>query len=193
MPDEYDRKTIAARLLQAGLKRISRHERNRLALLLRRSRIARDVQSEFEKNLTFGQRLADRVAEFGGSWTFILLFAAVLLLWVAFNTFVFASQAFDPYPYIFLNLLLSMIAAIQAPVIMMSQNRQAMKDRLAAQHDYEINLKAEIEVIALHDKLDALRTGQLAEIAALQQKQIELLAGLVSRSAEANRDTTPGL
>ena len=102
------------------------------------------------------------------------------------NSVLLGSGAVDPYPYIFLNLLLSMIAAIQAPVIMMSQNRQSMKDRMAAQHDYEVNLKAEIEVLALHDKLDALRVDLVAEILAKQQKQIELLTELVSRLPTAN-------
>lgn len=181
MSEKLARRTIGARLLQAGLTRLSRQDRRRLFLLLRRSRISRDVQKDFESHLTFGQRLADQVAEFGGSWTFILIFATFLVAWVVLNSIILISTAFDPYPYIFLNLLLSMIAAIQAPVIMMSQNRQAMKDRLAAQHDYEVNLKAEIEVLALHDKLDSLRTGQIEEILVKQQKQIELLTDLVAR------------
>lgn len=181
MTESAVRKTIGARLLQAGLTRLSRRDRRRLFLLLRRSRISRDVHKDFESQLTIGQRLADQVAEFGGSWTFILIFATFLVAWVVLNSIILISTAFDPYPYIFLNLLLSMIAAIQAPVIMMSQNRQAMKDRLAAQHDYEVNLKAEIEVLALHDKLDSLRTGQIEEILVKQQKQIELLTDLVAR------------
>lgn len=150
-------------------------------LLLRHSHISRDIHKDFESKLTFGQRLADRVAEFGGSWTFILIFAAFLVAWVVLNSVMLVSSAFDPYPYIFLNLLLSMIAAIQAPVIMMSQNRQAIKDRLEAQHDYEVNLKAEIEVLALHDKLDSLRTGQIEDMLNKQQKQIELLTDLIAR------------
>lgn len=169
------RKTLARRLLAAGLTRLPHEERRRLSLLVRRARISRDVQTEFEEQLTLGQRLADKVAEFGGSWTFIIAFGVMLLAWVAVNSLSLAGNAFDPYPYIFLNLILSMIAAIQAPVIMMSQNRQALKDRLAVKHDYEVNLKAEIEIMALHDKLDALRSSQMEQLLQRQEKQLELL------------------
>jgi uncharacterized membrane protein len=105
---------------------------------------------------TFGERLADKVAEFGGSWAFITVFALVLLGWIALNTWLLAERAFDPYPYILLNLMLSCLASIQAPVILMSQNRQAARDRQRAEEDYEINLKAELEIKALHDKIDGL-------------------------------------
>ena len=112
--------------------------------------------------MTFGQRLADKVAGFGGSWTFISIFAVVLVIWILLNSFVLIAyrKSFDPYPYILLNLFLSMLAAIQAPIILMSQNRQAYKDRLSAEHDYEVNLKAEIEIMALHEKIDLLRDKQ---------------------------------
>jgi len=133
---------------------------------------------EEESELTFGEKLADRVALFGGSWSFIILFGLVLLAWTSSNLLP-ASRAFDPYPFIFLNLLLSMLAALQAPVIMMSQNRQAAKDREAAAHDYEVNLKAEIEIIALHEKLDQIRTKQLEELVRYQEQQIELLNRLL--------------
>lgn len=119
---------------------------------------------------SFGDRLADRVASFGGSWTFIILFGLVLLAWTAGNALL-RGHAFDPYPFIFLNLMLSMLAAVQAPIIMMSQNRQGAKDRAEAEHDYEVNLKAEIEIMALHEKLDELR--------ARQQEQIELLKAMI--------------
>ena len=107
--------------------------------------------------MTIGQKLADRVAEFGGFWTFITIFGVILVASVFTNSWLLMIQAFNQYPYIFLNLILSMFAAIQAPVIMMSQNRHNVKDRLAAQHDYAVNLKAELEVIVLHDKFDAVR------------------------------------
>lgn len=116
----------------------------------------RPDRKESQETRTTGERIADQVAAFGGSWTFILLFCATLLGWIALNTLVLAGGAFDPYPYILLNLLLSCLAALQAPVILMSQNRQAARDRLRAQEDYEINLKAEIEIKALHEKLDQL-------------------------------------
>lgn len=149
--------------------------------LTQRLHISRNAHQDFEESLTLGQRLADRIAVFGGSWTFILLFLALLLAWIGLNTVLLTragAAAFDPYPFIFLNLILSMLAALQAPVIMMSQNRHAAKDRAAAQHDYEVNLKAELEILALHQKLDTLREQQWLELLAMQREQLQLLAGL---------------
>lgn len=124
--------------------------------LLLRAHAVRNVNEQADEHITFGQRIADRVAAFGGSWTFIISFAAFLIIWVTINTILLAQRAFDPYPFILLNLFLSMIAALQAPVIMMSQNRQAMKDRLKVDLDYEVNLRAELEVAQLHRKMDHL-------------------------------------
>jgi uncharacterized membrane protein len=123
--------------------------------------IAKDTGKAYAAHLSLGDRVADAIARFGGSWTFILGFIGFLILWTAGNAWLFSREAFDPYPFIFLNLVLSMIAALQAPIIMMSQNRQAARDRIDAAHDYEVNLKAEIEIMALHEKLDELRHGQL--------------------------------
>jgi len=123
---------------------------------LLRTRVSRNLNVEEQERMTLGQRVADKVASFGGSWTFISIFAAIMLVWVLLNTSALFSNHFDPYPYILLNLFLSMIAAIQAPVIMMSQNRQAAKDRLKGDLDYEVNLKAELEVAQLHRKVDNL-------------------------------------
>lgn len=154
--------------------------------------VSRNINHEFDSAITFGQRVADQVAAFGGSWTFIFLFAGVLGLWVVLNTFILAwhGAAFDPYPYILLNLFLSMLAALQAPVIMMSQNRQAVKDRLDAAHDYEVNLKAENEIQALHEKLDELRQQRWQELMQAQQRQIFMLEKLVreqlARKAESS-------
>lgn len=149
--------------------------------IMERSHFARNTNKDFDEQLTFGQRLADNVAKFGGSWTFISIFAFVLLTWVFLNSVVLAryQKAFDPYPYILLNLFLSMLASIQAPIIMMSQNRQAAKDRMDAAHDYEVNLKAEMEIETLHQKLDELREKQWAELVEMQQEQIRLLARLL--------------
>jgi uncharacterized membrane protein len=132
---------------------------------------------------TFGERMADRVAEFGGSWTFILLFGAFLVAWALINSVILATRAFDPYPFIFLNLLLSMIAAIQAPIIMMSQNRQGKKDRENAEHDYQVNLKAELEIMGLHEKLDEMRTEQITRLLTFQQEQMDILTRLLQRAA----------
>lgn len=163
-------------------------ERAVLTQMLRRERTSRapaDVHDEDDR--TFGQRIADNVARFGGSWGFIGMFMGFLLVWVVGNTWLLRTHPWDPYPFIFLNLLLSMLAALQAPVIMMSQNRQAARDRAAAEHDYEVNLKAELEVMALHDKLDQLRTEQLAAIIEAQTRQIELLQALVEAQGDARR------
>lgn len=134
---------------------------------LLRTRVSRNVNEEADEALTFGQRVADRVAAFGGSWTFIISFGTFLAIWVVINTALLATKAFDPYPYILLNLFLSMLAALQAPVIMMSQNRQSAKDRLKADLDYDINLKSELEVAQLHRKLDHLTERFEAQAAQL--------------------------
>jgi len=131
--------------------------------------------------LTVGQRLADRLAAFGGSWTFLILFFGFLAIWIATNLLLLTKEPFDPYPFILLNLILSCVAAIQAPVIMMSQNRQEAKDRIRAENDYSINLKAEIEIRHLHEKLDHLLMQQWERLVAIQQVQIELLEELGAR------------
>ncbi len=154
---------LAQRLLDMGFDKMTAHERNVIERVAKRVAVSRNINVEHEKSYTFGERLADRVASFGGSWTFLILFSAVIIGWVVLNTVMLAG-GFDPYPYILLNLFLSMLASIQAPVIMMSQNRQAAKDRLSAAHDYEVNLKAEIEIMALHEKLDEIRAKDIAEL-----------------------------
>lgn len=154
---------LAQRLLQKDFSEIPDRERRVIERVAKRLSISRDTNSEHEETLTFGDRLADQVASFGGSWKFLILFAVFIAVWVLMNSVMFIA-GFDPYPYILLNLFMSMLASIQAPVIMMSQNRQAVKDRLAAAHDYEVNLKAEIEIMALHEKLDEMRAKDLAEL-----------------------------
>lgn len=147
---------LAQQLLHAGLTPLSDRERRVIARVAHRMHTARNVNQVFERNLTFGERLADRVAAIGGSWSFIVSFCAFLLVWAFVNGVVFSVSSFDPYPFIFLNLLLSMLAALQAPIIMMSQNRQAAKDRLAAALDYEVNVKAEAAIADVQDKVDRL-------------------------------------
>ncbi|MGE0681022.1 MAG: DUF1003 domain-containing protein [Candidatus Binatia bacterium] len=137
--------------------------------------IATNINVEFDRRLTFGERIADKVAEFGGSWVFISLFATILVGWIVLNTASLLTQPFDPYPYILLNLVLSCIAAVQAPVIMMSQNRQEDKDRLRGEHDYRVNLKAEIEIRHIIAKLDQLVTHQWQRLLEIQRLQLELL------------------
>jgi uncharacterized membrane protein len=145
--------------------------------------LTQDLQDE--PTDTFGERIADKVAEFGGSWRFIGIFAAVLIVWITFNSIAFFFKPFDPYPYILLNLVLSCIAAIQAPVIMMSQNRKEAHDRRRAENDYMVNLKAEIEIRNLHEKLDALMEEQTHKISEIHQKQMEMLEMLLQNHQKA--------
>jgi uncharacterized membrane protein len=140
--------------------------------------LSKNVDTEFEGDWTVGERLADRIATFGGSWPFLICFAVFLALWIGFNSLVLYSRPPDPYPYILLNLVLSCLAAIQAPVIMMSQNRQEAKDRLRSQHDYQVNLKAELEIRHLHEKVDHLLSHQWERLAQIQEIQLELLSEL---------------
>ena len=164
--------------LEDEYSKISEMEKSLVTQIARRGRVSKLVHQEFEATMTFGERIADRVAQFGGSWTFIMIFGGILVVWMIINAVILAQRAFDPYPFILLNLVLSTLAALQAPVIMMSQNRQAEKDRLQAKQDYEINLMAEIEIRDLHDKLDGLRYKQWHELWHLQQRQLELLEHL---------------
>ena len=157
-------------------------QRTAIEEVLHKARVARDVERDFLDTRTLGERMSDGIAQFGGSWTFILLFLAFLVVWAVLNVEVLAPrhEAFDPYPFIFLNLLLSMVAALQAPIIMMSQNRQGARDRMEAANDYRVNLKAELEIQRLHEKLDELRESQWAELVRMQQQQIEMLGRLVA-------------
>ncbi len=180
MTDNSTEKLIIAaeRFLGKGEQALTERERQVLEQALGKKALSRDTSTLFDEKSTFGERLADGVAAFGGSWRFLILFAIALGAWVVVNL-VTGHAAPDPYPFIFLNLLLSMLAAVQAPVIMMSQNRQAAKDRMVTSHDYECNLKAEIEIMALHDKVDQLRSEDLKQLVSRQQEQIELLTKLV--------------
>lgn len=155
-----------------------------IARAAQRKVVVDDPIQRLDQQAGFGERLADQVANFGGSWRFIILFGLALAVWVVLNSEILGKTAFDPYPYIFLNLMLSMLAALQAPVIMMSQNRQSAKDRQMASYDYEINLKAELEIMTLHEKMDGIRSEQLMEILARQQAQIDLLQQLISERAK---------
>jgi uncharacterized membrane protein len=151
-----------------------------------RQSIARNLATPGPAPASRGQRAADAVARFGGSWTFVGLFAATMLVWVALNVGLLwrTGTTFDPYPFILLNLFLSMLAAVQAPIILMSQNRQSEKDRISAEHDYEVNLKAELEIMLLHEKIDTLRQAQWLELIDIQRQQLELLAALVAGGGE---------
>ena len=179
MTEIHPNLTIAAhRWFGKSPENLTERQRRVLERALARKTLSKNTNQAFDSEMTFGERLADHVASFGGSWKFIIMFGVFLGVWVALNL-VLARAAFDPYPFIFLNLMLSMLAALQAPVIMMSQNRQSAKDRLDAGHDYEVNLKSEIEIMALHDKLDQMRTQELEALVRQQGEQIALLTRLV--------------
>ena len=178
---------LAQHLLHAGVAPLPDRDRRLIARVARRVHTARDLNQEFEERLTLGARLADKVAVVGGSWRFIIAFALFLVAWAVLNTALLASDAFDPYPFIFLNLMLSMLAAIQAPVIMMSQNRAAARDREAAEHDYVVNLRAELEIMHLHDKVDAMREKQMLELLKRQNEAIKLLKGQVEKLATSKK------
>lgn len=143
--------------------------------------MAENINVEFEQKLTFGERLADRIASFGGSWYFISLFGVLLLGWMSLNTYQFLTKPFDPYPFILLNLILSCLAAIQAPIIMMSQNRQAAKDRLEMENDYQVNLKSELQVRQLNARLDAFLKNQWQHTARVIEHQEAILRHLEKR------------
>ncbi|NTF32107.1 DUF1003 domain-containing protein [Rhizobium skierniewicense] len=156
--------------ITSHFKRSSRHigevEQRILDVAHQRKLISTDTNVAFSESSTVGERLADSIARIGGSWAFIISFMVFLVVWTIINTVVLTTRAFDPYPFVFLNLILSMLAAIQAPIIMMSQNRQGTRDRFEAAKDYEVNLKAELEVLSLHDKIDS---KVLAELALLRE------------------------
>jgi uncharacterized membrane protein len=176
---------LAQQLLNGGFDKFSDRERRVLTHIAKRLHVTRNVNYVAEAKQTVPDRLADCVARFGGSWTFIVIFIATLVAWIGLNTAILArfGGAFDSYPYIFLNLILSMVAALQAPIILMSQNRQAVRDRLAANLDYEVNLKAELEIMSLHEKLDCICVDHLEKLSTAQQEQLGRLAELIEISA----------
>ena len=163
LPEELSWRNKAARIEKEIQEKMRRGEP-----------VSKNVHVLHLQQLTFGQRVSDKLADVAGSWRFISAFGVVLGVWILLNT-VALIHHWDKYPYILLNLFLSMLAAIQAPVIMMSQNRQEDRDRVRAEHDYEVNLKAELEIQELHKKLDGLRKGQWEDLIAIQNRQIELL------------------
>jgi len=169
--DDFARRYLPGR--KAGER-----ERRIFESALRRETISRDISAEAED--TAGNRLADAIARIGGSWAFIVAFFTFLVVWTAANAWLLGQEKFDPYPFVFLNLILSMLAAIQAPIIMMSQNRQAVRDRRDAAHDYEVNLKAEIEIMALHEKFDEMRHSDIIAM----RDEIARMAGILSRMEE---------
>jgi uncharacterized membrane protein len=173
---EYVAETLAA---EKG--ELSSLEQEVMTALEARSFISTDTNAAFEEHTTFGQHIADRLADTAGSWGFIIGFGIVLLAWITVNSIVLLTRPFDPFPFILLNLVLSCLAAIQAPVIMMSQNRQEARDRLRAEHDYQVNLKAELEIKQLHEKIDHIMTRQWDRLTEIQQIQMDLMNELLKK------------
>jgi uncharacterized membrane protein len=172
------RKDYVKEVLQEEIGELSALDHEVIESLQQHEILSSDISKQFEKKLTFGERLSDHIAEFGGSWKFLITFGAVLLIWIAINGIILVTHAFDPYPFILLNLILSCLAAVQAPIIMMSQNRAEARDRLRAENDYKVNLKAELEIRHLHEKIDHLLRRQYNRLFEIQQIQIELLEEL---------------
>ncbi|WP_071146244.1 DUF1003 domain-containing protein [Bacteroides ihuae] len=178
--DVYREKHIEI-FMKKQVGKITKLEKRVLTSLKDKKTISDTIEREDEPVLTFGQRVADKIADFGGSWTFIISFLVSLLVWICLNILWLANKGFDPYPFILLNLILSMLAALQAPVIMMSQNRQESKDRDRAKKDYMINLKSELEIEMLHEKIDHLIINEQQELLEIHKTQLEILSEILKR------------
>jgi len=172
------RKKYISKLISEESITIKELERDVIESINSNEIIAENINTSIKDKLKLGDLISDKVASFGGSWKFIIIFFIVLLLWIAVNSYVVLKRPFDPYPFILMNLILSCIAAIQAPIIMMSQNRQEKKDRIRSENDYKVNLKSEIEIRTLHEKVDHLLLDQWSKMMKIQEIQIEILEEL---------------
>ncbi|KAA9332758.1 DUF1003 domain-containing protein [Adhaeribacter soli] len=187
-PSDYislDQLNICRRLFLTNLilqenDEVNELEREVLQKISANEILSENIEPEISEKLTFGQKAADQIAKFGGSWTFIGIFFVILAFWMFLNTWLLTKKAFDPFPFILLNLILSCLAAIQAPIIMMSQNRQEQKDRQRSEHDYKINLKAELEIKLLHEKIDHLIVHQNKRLLEIQEIQADFLNDILN-------------
>jgi len=178
--DVYREKSISEYLIKETGE-LSELEKTVLSSVTGNTTLTDKIDSDDQQELTFGQKIADKVASFGGSWTFIISFLVFIIIWISINVFWFLNRGYDPYPFILLNLILSCIAALQAPVIMMSQNRQEEKDRARAKKDYMINLKSELEIRTLHEKIDHFIMDQQQELLEIQKVQLDIMNDILSR------------
>lgn len=176
------RRLYLSNLMEQERGELAAIDRDVMEAIKNNSILSENIQEELEAELSLGQKMADKIATFGGSWTFIIIFFLFILIWMAINVFYLAGKSFDPYPFILLNLILSCLAAIQAPIIMMSQNRQEQKDRQRAEHDYKINLKAELEIKLLSEKIDHLLVHQNKKLLEIQEVQIDYLEDLMKKN-----------
>ncbi|MFD2244781.1 DUF1003 domain-containing protein [Pontibacter ruber] len=175
------RKRYLEMIMKSEVGELSQLEQEVIESIEQNEVLSSNIEEELEEELKLGDRIADRVASFGGSWTFILFFFSFILLWMATNVYLLVTQPFDPYPFILLNLILSCLAAIQAPIIMMSQNRKEAKDRKRSMHDYKVNLKAELEIRLLHEKIDHLIVHQNQRLVEIQEIQVDLMEDILNR------------
>ena len=174
-------------MIEEEVGELTNLENEVLESLQRHEVLSSNTEKEFEQEKTFGEKLSDKLATFGGSWRFLIIFSLFLLCWITVNSLVMLWRPADPYPFILLNLLLSCLAAVQAPIIMMSQNRQEQKDRLRSQNDYQVNLKAELEIRLIHEKLDHLLLRQWQRLMEIQATQMEEIGDI--KQSLANRST----
>ncbi len=181
--DELDfyREKYISDYIGGQIEELTELEKTVMTSLTEKSILSDQIDGNKNQVLTFGQRIADKVATFGGSWTFIISFGVFIFIWISMNVFWLVNKGFDPYPFILLNLILSCLAALQAPVIMMSQNRQEEKDRERSKMDYMINLKSEVEIRTLHEKIDHLMTHQQQELLEIQKVQIEMMSDILKQ------------
>jgi uncharacterized membrane protein len=181
--DELDfyREKYISEYLSGQIEDLTELEKTVITSLSEKTTLTSKIDGDEKQTLTFGQRIADKVATFGGSWTFIISFGIFIFIWISANVFWLLNKGFDPYPFILLNLILSCLAALQAPVIMMSQNRQEEKDRERSKNDYMINLKSELEIRMLHEKIDHLMIHQQQELLEIQKVQIEMMSDILKR------------
>jgi len=176
--NQYRRKYLTFLIIQEKGE-LAKIDQDVMEAIQNNSILSENIKDELEETPNFGDRLADQIATFGGSWTFIIVFFSFILIWIGTNIFILVTKSFDPYPFILLNLILSCLAAIQAPIIMMSQNRQESKDRQRSEHDYKINLKAELEIKLLSEKIDHLLVHQNKKLLEIQEIQTDYLEDLM--------------
>lgn len=183
------RKQYLSSLIFEELGEVSQLDHEVMFAMTNNKILSENIEDKLDGNLTIGQKIADNIASFGGSWTFIISFFLFLFIWMIINIWVLAAQPFDPYPFILLNLILSCIAAIQAPVIMMSQNRKEEKDRQRGEHDYKINLRAELEIKLLHEKIDHLIIHQNKRLLDIQELQTDYLEDIMKEIRSSGKNT----
>ncbi len=182
------RERYLKKLINKENRELNKLEREVLNAIKHNQILSEDIEPQLESKLTPGQRSADHIADFGGSWKFIIIFFSFLFFWMMINIWILATKPFDPYPFILLNLILSCLAAIQAPIIMMSQNRKEQKDRARNEHDYKVNLKAELEIRLLNEMVDHMVVHQNKRLLEVQQIQLDYLRQLVKINQEKNTD-----